>query len=78
VVSGAECIPPKGGGAGNDTRIASLLTERARRDAPDLLVALLLAERTPSEGKRGAAKIILLARRTCTMKLCSSDARSEG
>jgi hypothetical protein len=32
----------------------------------------------PQKGKRGSSQTILLARRTRTMKQCSSDARSEG
>ena len=32
----------------------------------------------PEKGGRGSHQTILLARRTHTMKLCSSDARSEG
>ena len=32
----------------------------------------------PQKGRRGVTKAALLARRTRTMKLCSSDARSKG
>jgi hypothetical protein len=38
----------------------------------------LLAQRAASEGCEGSRQTILLARRTRTMKRCSSDARSEG
>jgi hypothetical protein len=38
----------------------------------------VLVQRAVSEGWEGSGQTILLARRTRTMKLCSSDARSEG
>jgi hypothetical protein len=38
----------------------------------------MLVQRAVSEGWEGSGQTILLARRTRTMKLCSSDARSEG
>ena len=41
------------------------------------LSANALAQRAASEGWEGSSQTILLARRTRTIKLCSSDARSE-
>jgi len=38
----------------------------------------VLAQRAVSEEQEGSSQTILLARRTRTIKLCSSDARSEG
>ena len=38
----------------------------------------MLAQREVSEEQEGNSQTILLARRTRTIKLCSSDARSEG
>ena len=38
----------------------------------------MLVQRAVSEGGEGSRQTILLARRTRTMKRCSSDARSEG
>jgi hypothetical protein len=51
---------------------------RPRKDGKGSLVVLLLAERARSEWWKGSSQAILLARRTRTIKLCSSDARSEG
>jgi hypothetical protein len=58
--------------------MVAVLAERARKSESGSLVFLLLAERAPSEGKKGGHRTILLARRAPTIKRWSLDARSEG